>query len=186
MKSYLPVHLFSVSRLYFSCSPGISPGGWAFRGNFDGGGGAKNHFRRSGMWMGGCCKIFGIAFPQPSFNSCPNHSVFWSFAIHRSASLERIKPKSAKKAYFRQQKATKAQFLPRIFSSSVLGYIIFIDVSGPKGPNFCSRSFSLRLGLIEAMKTFVELGSPYKQVEQTEDKYIVKPGQKQHSVSEDY
>ena len=71
---------------------------------------------------------------------------------------------SPKNAYFLQQKATKAQFLPRIFSSSVLGYIIFIDVNGPKGPNFCSRSFSLRFGLIDAMKTFVEFGSPYKRL----------------------
>ena len=44
LTKYWPVHLFNWSTLYFSCSPGISPGGCAFNGSLLGGGGAKNHF----------------------------------------------------------------------------------------------------------------------------------------------
>ena len=58
--------------------------------------------------------------------------------------------------YFRQQKATKAQFRPFNFSSSDLGYIIFTEARGPNRPKYGIKSDSEQRVEIAEMKIFVE------------------------------
>ena len=83
-----PVQSAIFSFPYFSWF--ISPGGCALSANFDGLGGFRNHFNRSGRWIGGSWAMFGTDLPHPSFSSCPFQFFDCNFAIHFSASLKTI------------------------------------------------------------------------------------------------
>ena len=101
------------------------------KGRPEGGGGVVYFSRAGGMYIG--WRGMGTGLPQPSLISKPS-----MFLPDRAA--------RARSPSFLDMKATKPQCLPLLFSSSVLGYMIFTLARGPNRPNMSARADSVNLG----------------------------------------